>query len=902
MKGDRDMAHNADNAAPLWHTLDADAAAFALESGPDGLSAAEAVRRLGQYGPNALPQPKRPGLARVYLRQFKSPLIFLLLAAAAVSIAIGEAGDALFIFGVLQINATIGTVQEWKAQKSTESLAGMIQSRIGVLRDGVRQDLDSRDLVPGDVVSLETGNLVPADMRLMTVADARVDESRLTGESEPVEKDAAARLDAGVAVADRINMLYAASTLTGGRAKGIVVATGLETQMGQIARALAGEDVRPPPLVMRLERLTWMIGSLIMAVIVVLAAAEFLRGAPLAEIFLLAVALAVAAIPEGLPVAITIALAVGTARMAKRNVIVRALPAVEGLGSCTLIASDKTGTMTVNTLTVKRLYLPAVGDLDVGGEGYVPVGDIRLADGGVPDGAARAGVRNICESGVLCNEASLTVDGDTLHHQGDTVDVAFLALADKAGVDRGLLAAAHPQVAAIPYESADRMAASLNRGEDGGADTVVHVKGAAETVLPMCAGVDEAALLDEAARLARAGFRVLAVARGPVSLAADARLHHADLKNLTFLGLVGLIDPLRPEAFDAVAKCQDAGIDVRMITGDHPVTALAIARDLGIATAEVEVVTGMDLQALADGSPQKDRLIARARIFARVTPDQKLDIVSVLGRLGHFVAVTGDGVNDAPALRAAHIGVAMGKTGTDVAREAADLILTDDNFASIVGGVEAGRVAYDNVRKVVYLLVSTGAAEIMLFFLALIVGTPLPLFAVQLLWLNLVTQGLQHVALALEGKEPDILERRPRPPNQPIFDRRMIEETIVSGIYIGLMAFTLFKIMLDLGVTESYARNLLFLFLVMFENVHVFNCRSETQSFLRQPLRANRFLLIAVIGSQLTHIAAMYVPGFRDILRIEPVSFGEWGGLMLLASSALLVMEAYKFVRRRHPI
>lgn len=882
---------NDNNPEHIWHALDDDAVFFALGSGPAGLSSVEAARRLDQYGSNVLPRPKRPGLVLVYLRQFKSPLIFLLLFAAALSVAIGEFTDAAFIFGVLQVNALIGTVQEWKAQKSADTLSQMIRSGVIVLRDGERIKIDSSDLVPGDWVVLESGSLVPADIRLVTVKDLRADESLLTGESEPIEKQATLTLAPEAAVADRLNMVHAGAIVTGGRASGVVVATALATEMGKIAEALSGEDSLPPPLVVRLERLTWVIGGMIMIVIVALAVAEFLRGQPLFEIFFLAIALAVAAIPEGLPVAITVALAIGTSRMAGRDVIVRSLPAVEGLGSCTLIASDKTGTMTVNELTVKRLFVPDVGDFEVSGEGYRPEGTITPVSG-----ADTTGVRALALSGVFCNEASLEGEGDGFRHFGDTVDVAFLTLGEKAGIDRSDVLAACPEVGVIPYESERRMAVSLRRD---GQTITAHAKGAVETILPLCAGADEAALLVEAERLAGEGYRMLAVAAGTV-VPDDIETVSADeLKGLSFLGLVGLIDPLRPEAPGAVQRCRRAGIDVRMITGDHPSTALAIARELDIAVSLSEVVTGADLQALIEGSREKDMLIASARVFARVTPNQKLDIVTALERSGHFVAVTGDGVNDAPALRAAHIGVAMGGAGTDVAREAADLIITDDNFASIIDGVEEGRVAYDNVRKVVYLLVSTGAAEIMVFFLALVAGTPLPLFAAQLLWLNLVTQGVQDVAFAFEKGEKGILDRQPRPPNQPIFDRRMIEQTIISGTFIGIIAFSFFKIGMDMGLSEFEARNLMFLLMVMFENVHVFNCRSETRPFFSIPIRSNWFLLFAVIGSQLIHIGAMYVPGLSDILEIAPVSIEEWVMVLPLALSLLGVMEAYKWVRRR---
>jgi magnesium-transporting ATPase (P-type) len=472
--------------------------------------------------------------------------------------------------------------------------------------------------------------------------------------------------------------------------------------------------------------------------------------------------------------------------------------------------------------------------------------------------------------------------------------VALLVLGAKLGYDKDALDDEYPQTGIIPFEPHRRFAASFNRD---GARTLVHVKGAAETVLPMCSGVDTEAVLVEAERMSAAGYRVLAVACGEAEPgAAPAALHRA-LGGLSFLGLVGIIDPVRAEVPDAVARCYAAGVNARMVTGDHPATALAIAKELGIARVRDEVVTGAELARVADEPARLDERVARARVFARVEPLQKLTVVRALQRAGHYVAVTGDGVNDAPALGAADIGVAMGKAGTDVARGAADLILTDDNFASIVAGIEEGRVAYDNIRKVIYLLISTGAAEVVLFFLGLAAGLPLPLFAVQLLWLNLVTNGIQDVALAFEKGEPGVLRRRPRPPERPIFDRRMIEQTAVSGAFIGSVAFLYFYWCFEQGWSEAQARNSLLLLMVLFENVHVFNCRSETRSAFRIPFAANPLLVFAVIAAQGVHITAMYVPGLSDVLGIQPIGITDWLMIAVVALSLIVVMEIYKRVR-----
>ena len=884
----------------LWHAIAAAEALTALGTGAEGLSDHEAAARRARYGANRLPRPRRPGLALVYLKQFASPLIYLLLAAAAVSLLLGEFMDTAFIFAVLQFNALIGTIQEWKAETSAAALQSAVRTWAVALRAGRPRRLDGVELVPGDVVLLESGAQVPADMRLVAAQDLQVDESLLTGESLPVEKDADAVLPEQTPLSDRRNLIFAGTTVPRGRARGVVVRTGLVTEVGRIAQALTSGPRAAPALIVRMRRFARIIAYTVLVAIVLLAAAELARGTPITEIFFIAVALAVAAIPEGLPVAITVALSGATSRMARRNVVVRLLPAVEGLGSCTLIASDKTGTLTCNELTVRRLFLPETGEVEVSGEGYRPLGE--LTRGGAPlDEAARARARRLAVSGALCNEASYHLGDDgRVQHLGDTVDVAYLALAGKLGLVREALLADEPQVGQVPFESQRRYAASFHQ-RDGA--IVAHVKGAAETILPMCRGADRAAVADAVERLAESGYRVLAVASGPVATAtglpggSDGEAAQRTLADLDFLGLVGLIDPLRAEVPDAIRRATAAGVTVCMITGDHPTTALAIGRELGMAQAPDDVVTGAEVAEARDNPAALEALIARGRIFARVEPVQKLTIVQAMQRAGHFVAVTGDGVNDAPALAAANIGVAMGQSGTDVARGAADLILTDDNFASIVAGIEEGRVAYDNVRKVIYFLLSTGAAELVLFFLALVSGLPLPLFAVQLLWLNLVTNGVQVVTLAIEKAEPGVLKRPPRPPRQPIFDRRMIEQTVLSGMVIAGVAFGFYSWALGQGWSLFDARNGALLLMVLFENVHTFNCRSEARSILRTPIRDNPFLVLGVIAAQGAHIGAMYLPGLRDVLGVAPVSFARWGTIAAIALVLLVVMELYKLIR-----
>ncbi len=888
-----------------WHALPAAEALALLGVSEAGLGTAEVEARRAMFGPNVLPRRERIGVLAMYLRQFKSPLVYLLLIAAAVSLGVGELTDALFIFIVLQANAIIGTYQEHRAEVSAAALDALVPNFAVVVRDGAPQRIDARDLVPGDIVRLVSGALVPADLRMLAAQEFAVDESLLTGESVPVEKDAGTLAAADSALIDRDNMLYAGTTVLSGRVTGAVAATGAATEVGQIAAALARREVAQPPLVARLARFSRRIGIITLVLIGLIGAVQLAQGVPLATVFLVAVALAVAAIPEGLPAAITIALAVATNRMARRNVIVRALPAVEGLGSCTVIASDKTGTLTCNELTVKRvlLFSDTTSDttVDVGGEGYLPIGEVTSEGRDLSD-AQEELLRGLAATGALCNEATLHLDGPTVEHIGDTVDVAFLVLAAKLGLEQRILQAQQPQLGIIPYEPQRKFAALFTRddrdhvarGSEEAAPALAHVKGAAETIVPMCDGVDAASVLAAADDMAAQGYRVLAVARGPVPMDVALAPAQAELRGLRLLGLVGLIDPLRPEVPAAIAQCRVAGIDVRMITGDHPQTALAIARELGITDAAGDVVTGAELTAAQHDPAAFDALSQDARIFARVEPVQKLSIVEALRRGGHVVAVTGDGVNDAPALSTGDIGVAMGRGGTDAARAASDLILADDNFATIVSGIEEGRIAYDNVRKLIYLLITTGLGEIVLFLLSIIAQLPLPLFAVQLLWLNLVTNGIQDVALAFEKGEPGVLARQPRPPRERLFERRMITQVMVVGCYMGVAAFAFYAWTLDRGVSEPVARNLLLLLMVWFENVHALNARSETRSVFRIPFAANPFLIVAIVAAQGLHIAAIYLPGLNDVLDLQPIALADWLTVAAIAASLLVVSEILK--------
>ncbi len=857
-----------------------------------GLSQAEVARRRQQFGPNALPEPRPPALAAVFLRQFLSPLIYILLAAAVVSAAISDVQDAIFIGLVLLLNGIVGGLQEHSAERAASALRRLEQPRAIVMRAGLRLDIDARDLVPGDLVLIEAGSRVPADLELLASEDLRCDESLLTGESAPVAKQA------GAAAGARQARVFAGSMVMRGRGRGLVAATGRTTEIGKIASEITRGSLSRPPLLIRLDGFSRTIALVVGAAIAALVAVGLLRDMGLDSLFLMAVGLAVSAIPEGLPVAISVALAIAMRRMAKVNVIARNMTAIEALGSCTMIATDKTGTLTMNELTVSELMLPdgtavmfeAGEDLDA----------CRVHSPHAPASVARNRAERLLRAAALPNEASLVVGSNGWQGLGDTVDVALLAAARKCGMIHEDLLADHPLVERIPYEPDLRYAASFHAAAER---VRIFAKGAPEQLIAMSdrmhmgdamEPIDRDILLVQKEELASRGLRVLAFAEGEIESSADG-YGHGHLVNLVFLGFAAMHDPLRPEVPAAIRACRGAGIQVAMITGDDARTAAAIAAAAGLPFTAADVVTGADIgQAEMRGEAELDELTRTARVFARVEPTQKLSIVLSMARNGHFVAVTGDGVNDAPALKHAHVGVAMGRRGTDVARESADIIVSDDNFASIVHGIREGRVAYANIRKVVSMLVSTGAAEILLFLLTIPLGMPMPMLPVQLLWLNLVTNGIQDVALAAEPAEGDELSVPPRPPAEPIFNRAMIRRMLMSTLVMGIGGFGVFWWMLDNGFSQDQARNHLLLLFVLFENFQTLASRSERHSVFAQALSANWLLMLGIAATQGLHIAAMHVPLTQDMLNIAPISIRDWASLGAVAVLLLVVSELQK--------
>jgi len=894
-----------------WHALETKEIFKKLSTTPTGLSSQEALSRQQEFGLNQLPTRKAPGLIVIFFHQFLNPLIYILIFAGAVSIFLNHWEDAIFIFIVIIINSIVGTWQENKAEKSAASLQNLLKIKTLVRRDNLEKELTAEELVVGDIVFLETGNKVPADIRLFESRNLSVDESFLTGESKSVSKHENI-LKKETILNKRHNLVFAGSTIFSGRAWGVVVETGLRTEVGKIADIITATQKTKPPLIIRMEKFTKNISFIILFLCLLLALVSLLSGVSPANTFFLVVALAVSAIPEGLPVALTVALSVATTRMSRRKVIVRKLTAVEGLGSCTMIASDKTGTLTVNQQTAKLIYLPSGTKLNISGQGYNGDGKIEGVEKLKADD--RFNLEKTIDSITLANEAILEKRSKNWYQHGDSVDVAFLGLVYKSGRDPIKIKSETEELFEIPYESERRYAGKIYKQNK---KNYFAVKGSVDRILDFCSEarvggknipLDKNTIRQQGVELASLGYRVLAVARGyyQAEIPTDFNdFNDNKIKNLKFLSLICFIDPLRAESREAILKCQQAGIGVKMITGDHPATALFIAKELGMAATIKEVITGEQLDNDQELTPEFLDLVEKIKVFAGVSPLQKLKIVNALVKLGHFVAVTGDGVNDAPAMKQANIGVAMG-SGTDVAKETSTMIVVDDNFSSIVSGIEEGRFAYSNVRKVVYFLISSGAAEIGLFLLALILmplipGDTLivPLAAAQLLWLNVVTNGIQDVALAFEAGEPGEMNKPPRPPKEGIFNRLMTQQTLVSGAIMAITTFAVWFFLLQTGETPQYASSYVLMLMVLFQSVHAFNARSEVTSAFKIPLKRNLFLVLGVIAAQGLHIAATYIPFMQKTLQLQPIVLKDWLSLLFLASFILWGMELFKYIKRK---
>lgn len=870
-----------------WHSLGATEVARQLDTGPAGLEPAVAAARLLEHGPNRLEAAKGVGPLGTLIAQFQSPLIAILLLAGLITVLLGEHMDAIVIAAVLAINAAIGFFQERRAEASVRALMQLVSPHARVLRAGREVDIEGADLVPGDLVLLQSGDRVPADLRLLAANELRVDESLLTGESTTVHKHADT-VPADAVLADRRNFVFAGSIVSSGRARGYAVGTGHNTELGRIADVVHSAAPVRSPLEERMARFGRRIGLAVGAAAIATFALGIALGNSVADMLMVAVALAVAAIPEGLPVVLTVALAVGVRRMAKRNAILRRLNAVETLGSTSLIGSDKTGTLTENRMTVLELW-SASGTRTLTSN-FEP-GDLVPSSARVPALPCDAEVQCLLAA-VLANEAQAQRTAQGLELLGDPTETALLAAAARLGVDVERTRERYPSVREIPFESERRFAASARAFPAG---PRLFAKGAPERILGMCSTrlgaerLDPDEVLAQAEAMAGRGLRVLALAAGED--------RGSDPEDLAFLGLIGMIDPPRPGVAGSIADCQAAGIRVVMITGDHAATALAIARDLGIVGRESNaVLTGSQVEGM--DAAQLEAALATTSVFARVSPEHKLRVVEAGKALGHVVAVTGDGVNDAPALERADIGIAMGRSGTDVAREAADMVLADDNFVSIHAAVKEGRVTFDNVRKVTYFLVSTGCATVVLIPLSLVLGLPLPLLPAQLLWLNLVTNGLQDVALAFEPAERGVLARPPHRRREPIVSGHLWERAALSGITMALCVLWLFMDALESGRGDTYARSMALTGMVLAMAFHVGSSRSEHRPALLLSPFSNRFLILSQLLALGLHAGALHWPITQRVLRVEALSFGDWARAGILCFAVFVVAELHKLLRR----
>lgn len=876
-----------------WHNLDENELLNSLKTNEGGLNTSKVQDRLEKYGRNELSKKKTDSFIKILLRQLTDPIVILLVITVFFCLLIHETIDALAITFIILIDLVMGTFQEWKAEKTAESLQALIKVKVHVLRNGKEEDIDSSDLVIGDIVLLDSGDKISADMRILSSNNFQVDESVLTGESMNVYKSSAI-LDGIVPLAERKNMTYAGTTVVTGRAKCVVVQTGIKTEIGKIAHEVNNTKETKSPLTIRMEKFSKQISLLVVAVAIIIALILVYKDVPGSEIFLSVIALSVSAMPEGLPLALTMALTIASNKMAKKNVIVKKLNSVESLGSCTVIASDKTGTLTVDEQTVKKILLPNGQAYKISGIGY--------NDEGTLEGPSEYlnQIQMISKLGVLNNEAGLVKKNNQFESYGDSIDIAFLALGLKAKVNTDDIKI----LGKIPYESENKYSAVFY---EVNGEVRCTVKGSVEKILEFSdemilegnKPLDRSLIMHQNEELAKEGYRVIALADGVVSNFAEKEIYaREDFSNLDFMGLVGFIDPIREDVKASLEECASAGIKVKMITGDHPLTAFTIAKELGLVQDYEEVTTGADVEsALEKGEEFFDDFVKSKKVFSRVTPIDKLKIVESYKRQGEFIAVTGDGVNDAPALRSANIGIAMG-SGTDVAKETASMIIVDNSFKSIVSGVKEGRIAYSNIRKVSYMLLSCGLAEVLFFILAIAFNLPMPLVAIQLLWLNIVTDGLQDFALSFEKGEKNIMKEKPRSTKESVFNKELLSEVLIAGLTIGLIVFGVWVYLIDvIHMNVDVARGYIMVLMVFMQNIHVFNCRSEKQSTFKISLKKNPLIIFSIVSAVILQIIIMEVPVLSHFLKTETVPLIQMFYLLLAAFVILIVMELYKYIR-----
>ena len=857
-----------------------------LNTSDKGLSTNYVNTNREKYGINVLPKKKKDSIFKIFFNEFKDPILLLLLFAVIVSFLAGEIVDSIAIIFIVLIDVIIGTYQENKANNTAEALQKLVKTKTKVIRNGELITIDAEELVVGDYVFLESGDKISADMRIVEAQNFAVDESILTGESLQVVKNEKVIKKKNISINEQANMIFSGTNVVTGRARAIVVKIGLETEIGKIADSINNAEDEKSPLTIRVETLSKQISKLVLIVAIVITILLIIKDVPYNEIFLSVIALAVSAMPEGLPLALTMALSIASNKMAKKNVIVRQLKSAEALGSCTVIASDKTGTLTVNEQTAKKIVLPNGNEYDITGTGFETLGVVK--------GNNLSLAKELSFLGVINNEASI----DNNKIIGDSIDAAFLVLGKKLNVN----VSKTKILKIIPYESENKYSAVFYEKNN---EVYCTVKGSLEVVKSFCKDINLTEELigsnfldNQNEELAKEGYRVIALANGKINVKEDYSIK--DIKNLSFMGMVGFIDPIRKEVISSISHCKSAGIKVLMITGDHPLTAFSIAKELKLADNFELVTTGDEIDKIYNqGEEIFDEFIKDKIVFSRVTPLQKLWIVESLKRQGEFVAVTGDGVNDAPALKTANIGVAMG-SGTDLARETADMIIIDDNFKSIVKGIKEGRVAYANIRKIIYFLISCGMAEVIFFCLSIIFNLPMPLVAIQLLWLNVVTDGIQDFALSFEKAEKGILKEKPRSPSESIFNKVLLKEILVSGLVIGLVVFITWYLLLNkFNLEVNVARGYIMALMVFIQNIHVFNCRSESKSAFSVPLKNNKLIVFGVIASVLLQIIVMEVPFLANLLQTKSIPIIHLVLLFTVATSILIIIEIYKFINNK---
>jgi len=886
-----------------------------LRTGPDGLSQAEAARRLEQYGPNELKEEEKRSMLLLFLRQFKSFLVLILLIAVALSLAMGwlrtggnllaaheELVDAVTIVAIIFACAILGFVEEYRSEKALELLREMAAPTARVIREGEERVIPARELVPGDVVVLRMGDKVPADLRLMEAVNLRVDEAVLTGESVPVDKNTHP-LPADTPVPDRINMAFSGTTVVYGRGRGVVVATGMNTEFGRIAAMVQVVKQEATPLEKRMAEVGRWLGALCLAVCFVVAGLGVLRGHELMEMILWGISLAVAAVPEALPAVVTGALAVGVWEMAKRNALVRRLPAVETLGCTSIICSDKTGTMTKGEMTVRRIYY-AGKFIEVTGVGYEPKGAF-LSPGSKEkiDPLADEGLSLLLRAAALCNDASLATAEGRYVIRGDTTEGALVVLAAKAGLNVEEERKRMPRIGEVPFTSERKRMTTIHETPEGAVHA--YMKGAPEIVLEKCDYIwdaggprpiteeDRERIMAANEEMARQALRNLAIAYKPIEEKTSEYDESVEMGDFIFLGIVGMIDPPREEVREAIGLCKKAGIKVSMVTGDHLLTAIAVAKELDMDIGRA--LTGAELDKMSD--EEFERVVEEVGVYARVSPEHKVRIVDALKEKGHVVAMTGDGVNDAPALKRADIGVAMGITGTDVTKEASDMVLADDNFATIVAAVEEGRRIYDNIKKYLAYLMRCNIAEVLVMVVAFILGFPLPLTAAQILWVNLTTDGLPALALGIDPAEPDVMGRPPRDPRESIFTRDVkLYLTLIPIAMTGALMCTLVFFM---GQGELVARSVFFLSMILMELAFAVNSRSLKKPIWRVGALKNRFLLASVVISALMTIPLFYTPILNEAFKVVPIGLDGWLWALGLSIALFVSVEIAKLVAEK---